>query len=113
MGLAGARGQARCAGVPRGAAYAYDASIAPEVDHHEFAHIIFPERAQEALLFKMGVLRQRADEVQFLCADKPLRDSTMALLLDYARRFHDIDEARNFQIFLGGETPLVLKLRGV
>ena len=36
----------------------------------------------------------------------------MALLLDYARRFREIAEASNFQIFREGETPLVLKLKG-
>ena len=81
--------------------------------YKEFAHIMFPEKVQAALLWKMGVLRQRADEVQIWCADEPLQDSTMALLLDYARRFREIAEARNFQIFMEGETPLVLKLRGV
>ena len=81
--------------------------------YKEFAHIVFPEKVQEALLWKMGVLRQRADEVQIWCADEPLQDSTMALLLDYARRLREIAQASNFQIFLQGETPLVLKLKGV
>ena len=74
---------------------------------------MFPEKVQEALLWKMGVLRQRADEVQIWCADEPLQDSTMALLLDYARRFCEIAEARSFQVHMKGETPLVLKLQGV
>ena len=81
--------------------------------YNEFAHIMFPERSQELLLWKMGVLRQRADEVQFWCADEPLEHSTMVALLDYARRFREIAEASNVQIFMGGETPLVLKLKGV
>ena len=81
--------------------------------YKEFAHIMFPEKVQEALLWKMGVLRQRADEVQIWCADEPLQDSTMALLLDYARRFCEIAEARSFQVHMKGETPLVLKLQGV
>ena len=81
--------------------------------YKEFAHIMFPEKVQEALLWKMGVLRQRADEVQIWCADEPLQDSTMALLLDYARRFCEIAEARSFQVHMEGETPLVLKLQGV
>ena len=80
--------------------------------YKEFAHIMFPEKVQEALLWKMGVLRQRADEVQIWCADEPLQDSTMALLLDYARRFREIAETSNLRIFMEGETPLVLKLKG-
>ena len=81
--------------------------------YNEFACILFPEKVQEALLWKMGVLRQRADEVEIWCADGPLQDSTMALLLDYARRFREIAEARCFQVHMEGETPLVLKLKGV
>ena len=80
--------------------------------YNEFAHILFPEKVQEALLWKMGVLRQRAGEVQIWCADEPLQDSPMALLLDYARRFLEIAEARCFQVHMEGETPLVLKLKG-
>ena len=76
--------------------------------YNEFAHILFPEKVQEALLWKMGVLRQRADEVQIWCADEPLQDPPMALLLDYARRFLEIAEARCFQVHMEGETPLVL-----
>ena len=74
---------------------------------------MFPEKVLEALLCKMGVLRKRADGVQIWGADEPLQDSTMALLLDYARRFCEIAQASNFQIFMQGETPLVLKLKGV
>ena len=55
--------------------------------YHEFAHVMFPEKAQELLLWKMGVLRHRAEEVQFWYADEPLEHSTMVALLDYARRF--------------------------
>ena len=47
------------------------------------------------------------------CADDPVQDSEMALLLDYARRFREVAQASNFQIFLRGETLLVLKLKGV
>ena len=53
--------------------------------YKEFAHIMFPEKVQEALLWKMGVLRQRADEVQIWCADEPLQDSTMALAVGLRR----------------------------
>ena len=80
--------------------------------YKEFAHIMFPEKVQEALLWKMGVLRQRAGEVQIWCADEPLQDYPMVLLLDYARRFLEIAEARCFQVHMEGETPLVLKLKG-
>ena len=81
--------------------------------YKEFAYIMFPEKVQEALLWKMGVLRQRAGEVEIWCADEPLQDSTMALLLGYARPSREIAEASNFQIFMENETPLVLKLKGV
>ena len=37
----------------------------------------------------------------------------MALLLDCARGFCKIVQASNFQICMQGETPLVLKLKGV
>ena len=81
--------------------------------YHEFAHVMFPEKAQELLLWKMGVLRYRPEEVQFWCADEPLEHSTMVALLDYARRFCDIAEAGHVQIHMDGETPLVFKLQGV
>ena len=78
----------------------------------EFASVILPEQVQETMLWQMGVLRQRADEVQFWCGDEPMENPVMQALLEYARTFREIAEAGDFQINMTGETPIVIKLRG-
>ena len=72
----------------------------------EFASVILPEQVQETMLWQMGVLRQRADEVQFWCGDEPMESPVMQSLLEYARTFREIAEAGDFQINMFGRHPL-------
>ena len=78
----------------------------------EFSCALLPNKAQEKLLWQMGVLRSRPGEVQFWCAEDPMGGPVMQTLLGYAKRFRHIAETRQFQIHMTGATFVVLKLRG-
>ena len=78
----------------------------------EFACVLLPDEARETLLLQMGVLRKRADEVQFWCGDDPMGEPVMQILLAYARTFREVAHAGDFQINMAGEPFIVIKLRG-
>ena len=78
--------------------------------YQEFACVMFPERRQERLLMEMGVIRERAHEVQFWCADEPMRNPTMIALVELVRNFRQVAESGCIQIIMMGQVPLVFKL---
>ncbi len=79
--------------------------------YQEFACVMFPEeKRQESLLREMGVLRERAHETQFWCAEEPMGNPTMVALLELARKFRRVAEEGCIQIIMQGRVPLVFKL---
>ena len=85
----------------------------PQSLYREFAYVILPDKLQEKLLIHMGVIREGQRDVQLWCADEPLENPTMRLLLDYATRFLQIATSGCFHIIMENEVPMTVKLKGV